>query len=220
MLAVELLSGALSSWGHARMRLGELREVASLLTAAHAIYLLGHLAASAVWIGAWSALAALPAWVGARRAAKAARGLAVVALVLPFVGTATSLVLGRILSATNVTVYYAAVAAVGAVVHTAYVLLVARAIERATTAVDPRRPVRLVPWALFASALAFGSILSGAFTALLGHLGVWFVLAGFVIHGALASTLAWGWARGLRTASAVLAAQPWPEGHRGGPDAP
>jgi hypothetical protein len=208
MLAVNLLGSALSSYARALLLHGEYRAVTPILTAAHTLYLVAHLAASGVWIGLCASLAALPAWVGARRAARAALGLAVVELVEPLVGSVAY------------AVYYGAVSAVGAVVHTAYVLLLATALERATTAVDRSRPARLVPWALFASALAFGAMLSGAFTALLGLMGAWVLAVGFAFHGALASLLAWGWARGLKTASAVLgpsptAAAPTRRRHRG-----
>jgi hypothetical protein len=221
MLAVGLCSGALSSYGHALLRRGEVRAVSPFFSAAHAVSFVAHLAASAVWIGLCASLSALPAWVGARGAARAARALAVVELLQPIAGMAVTLVVLRGSgNAASAGVLHAALAVAGALVHTAYVLLVATAVDRATTALDRSRPARLTPWALFASALAFGSILSSALTVLLGLAGGWFLAAGFVFHGALSSLLAWGWARGLHTASAALAAQRWPESHRGGPDAP
>ena len=218
--AVDLFASALTTWARARMRSGRFSEAAPYLTAAHAAHLLAHLATTAVWIGACASLAALPRWLGARGAARAAWAMAAFEIIEPFIGWALAMTVSRSLSgATSASVYYAAVSVTSAIVHTVYALLVATAVERAATALDRGRPVRLVPWALFASALAFGSIVSGVFTSLGGLLGVWFLLVPFVVHGALSAMWAWGWARGLRTASAVLGAQTWPESHRGGPDA-
>ena len=204
-LAADLFAAALTTWARARMTSGQFSDAAPILTAAHVTHLLAHLATTAVWIGACASLAALPRWVGARGAARAAWAMAAFELVEPLLGSALGMAMSRSLtSATNATVYYAAVSVASAIVHTVYALLVATAVERAATALDRGRPVRLVPWALFASALAFGSIVSGLFTSLGGLLGAWFLLVPFVVHGALSATWAWGWARGLRTASAVL----------------
>lgn len=220
-LAADLFADALTTWARAHLMSSRISEIAPFLTAAHVTQLLAHLATTAVWIGACASLAALPRWVGARGAARAAWAMAAIELIGPLVGSALGMAMSRSLtSATSAAVYYAAISVPSAVVHTVYALLVATAVERAATALDRDRPVRLVPWALFASALAFGSIVSGVFTSLGGLLGGWFLLVPFVVYGALSATWAWGWTRGLRTASAVLGAQSWPESHRGGADAP
>jgi hypothetical protein len=188
--------------------------------AANAAYMVTRLATSAVWIGVCASLVALPAWVGARRAARGALALAVIQLVEPFVGTMVTMVMARAqATATDFAVRGMLIGGVEALVHAAYVLLVAHAIGRATETLDRGRPVRLVPWALFAVALSFGSIASNFLTTLVGLAGAWVYAVSFVLSGALATTRVWGWTRGLRTASAVFGAQSWPESHRGGPDA-
>jgi hypothetical protein len=219
-LAVDLVSSALVTWARVRMQSGQVREVTPLLMAANTMYMLTRLATSAVWIGACVSLVALPAWVGARRAAKGALALAVIQLVEPFVGTMLTMAMARAqASSMHFAVRGLLFGGVEALLHAAYVLLVAHAIERATETLDRGRPVRLVPWALFAVALSFGSIASNFLTTLVGLAGAWVYAVSFVLSGALATTRVWGWTRGLRTASAVFGAQSWPESHRGGPDA-